>query len=229
MRMGHSNTKIIRTSRKTIALQIKDSGELLIRAPFWVSRDSLRSLMHKKQSWIDKKRQFVKQRNKYRVEKRFIDGETFLYLGQAYKLRIIPSHPLGLFLDSEFLLSQPCLKFARDLFIKWYREEAKKKIKQRVDLYSSKIGASYNKINITCARGRWGSCSMKGNLNFAWRLIMAPLEIIDYVVVHELIHLTEKNHSRNFWEKLEGLFPNYRSCKQWLREKGYLLDIYLRK
>ena len=78
----------------------------------------------------------------------------------------------------------------------------------------------YDKIIITGAMKRWGSCSSKGNLNFAWRLVMAPIDIIDYVVVHELSHIVHRNHSKRFWEQVETIFPDYKIKRKWLKEYG---------
>lgn len=107
--------------------------------------------------------------------------------------------------------------------IKFHKTQAKKLIPQRVEYYSTLYGIIYRRIRITSARRRFGSCNHLGNLNFTWRLVKAPLEVIDYVVVHELAHIEIRNHSKNFWRKVETLYPNYRACKKWLRERGHLL------
>ena len=128
-------------------------------------------------------------------------------------------------LENEFLLSKEYLPIAKEIFVNWYKERAHEKISERVRMYSSMRGFSYNKINITNAKKRWASCSHKRNLNFSWRLIMAPLPVIDYVVVHELVHLEEKNHSKNFWNKVKMLIPDYQKHKEWLKKNGHLLRI----
>jgi predicted metal-dependent hydrolase len=98
-------------------------------------------------------------------------------------------------------------------------------ISQRVRGYAQKRGFKYNKINITNAQKRWGSCSRQGNLCFTWRLILAPLPIVDSVVVHELTHLEVKNHSKAFWNKVRSLDPKYKEHKNWLKNNGYLLRL----
>jgi len=105
----------------------------------------------------------------------------------------------------------------------WYKERAYEKISERVQWYALKNGFQYNKIKITQAQKRWGSCSSKGNLNFSWRLIMAPLPVVDYVVVHELAHLVEKNHSKAFWSKVKMLMTDYQKQQEWLKRNGHLL------
>ena len=125
----------------------------------------------------------------------------------------------------EFLLSKKYLSYAKNIFIIWYKRRAYEKISQRVRWYAQKRGLKYNKINITNAQKRWGSCSHQGNLSFAWRLIMAPLAIIDSVVIHELVHLEVKNHSKAFWNKVGSLDKEYKEHKDWLKNNGYLLRL----
>jgi predicted metal-dependent hydrolase len=98
-------------------------------------------------------------------------------------------------------------------------------ISERVNIYSAKHGFAPKQVKITSARTRWGSCSPDGTLNFTWRLVMAPLDVIDYVVVHELVHLRVKNHSRKFWKAVEEIMPGWRLQRKWLREHGEKLGL----
>ncbi|MFH1504038.1 MAG: SprT family zinc-dependent metalloprotease [Candidatus Omnitrophota bacterium] len=215
--------KIIRTSRKTVALQIKPDGCLIVRAPFFVSKTRLNRVIFEKRFWILKKKELIERKNKAIVKKEFIPGEEFLYLGQKYKLYLSEIKKPNLILNNGFFLSKYYLGSREGLFTSWYRENAYEKLKQRVNFYVSAGEASYNKINITSAQYRWGSCSSRGNLNFSWRLIMAPLEIIDYVVVHEIAHLRERNHSKSFWNIVKIMYPNYQKSRKWLKDNGHLL------
>ncbi|GAH26106.1 unnamed protein product, partial [marine sediment metagenome] len=156
-------------------------------------------------------------------KKEFVNGERFLYLGNYYNLKLVGNQEILLDFKDEFLLSKKYLSYARNIFIIWYKRRAYETISQRVRLYAQKRGFKYNKINITNARKRWGSCSHQSNLSFTWRLIMAPLPIIDSVVVHELVHLEVKNHSKAFWNKVGSLDPKYEEHKDWLKNNGHLL------
>jgi predicted metal-dependent hydrolase len=109
--------------------------------------------------------------------------------------------------------------------IAWYRNQAKQVLTEQAARYACSTGLSYKKINITGAQKRWGSCSSSGNLNFSWRLVMAPMEVVEYVIVHELVHLREQNHSARFWKLVSEILPEYRSQRRWLNEKGYLLHL----
>jgi len=157
--------------------------------------------------------------------KEFVNGEGFLYLGRYYRLKIVDDQEVPLEFENGFYLSRNALPQAREVFIEWYKKMAYKKISERVRWYAQKRGFKYNKINITNAQKRWGSSSSNRNLNFPWRLIMAPLPVIDYVVIHELVHLEEKNHTKLFWNKVKMLMPDYEKYKDWLKENSYLLRL----
>tara|TARA_B100000315_G_C14436785_1_gene522800 strand:+ start:153 stop:824 length:672 start_codon:yes stop_codon:yes gene_type:complete len=217
--------EIIRTNRKTIALCIQKDGSLVVRAPHFADSRYIKKIVYKKRFWVAKKVKQVRQNSRLNIRKKFIQGENFLYLGKDYKLTIDSFASGKLFLEDEFILPKTCAGRAREEFMHWYRQKAKEKIKQRVDYYQSLIGGRYNKINITSARTRWGSCGAKGNLNFSWRIIMAPLWVLDYVVIHEIMHLWERNHSKKFWVKLGAFSPDYKRAHSWLKEKGYSLCI----
>ena len=101
-----------------------------------------------------------------------------------------------------------------------YRKEAGRKIRERVSYFARLMGVTYNRITIKQTKTRWGSCSAQGNLNFHWKLILMPPEVLDYVVVHELAHRKEMNHSPRFWAEVEKILPDYKARRKWLREKG---------
>ena len=104
-----------------------------------------------------------------------------------------------------------------------YRKEARRRITERAAYFAEKMGVDYGRIAIKAAKTRWGSCSARGNLNFHWKLILMPPAILDYVVVHELAHRIEMNHSPRFWAQVERILPDYRERRKWLKEKGSLV------
>ena len=154
-----------------------------------------------------------------------MNGEGFLYLGKSYRLKIISQGDVPLKLDTFFFLDQNALKNAKSIFIDWYKNKAKDVLSERVAWYSKKSGIIVKQIKITSANSRWGSCSAKGTLSFPWRLVMAPVPVIDYVVIHELIHVVEKNHSKDFWDKVHVLMPDYQQKIEWLDINGHILKI----
>jgi len=217
--------KIIRSKRKTIALQITDNATLIVKAPLETNEEVINKVITKHLRWIEKKKNEVLSRDPQFTKKEFLNGEGFLYLGKSYKLYIVNEQDMPLKFDNAYFLLKDYQPMAKQLFINWYKEKAYEKISERVQWYARKRGFTYNKISITDANIRWGSCSPKGNLNFSWRLIMAPLSVIDYVVVHELAHLEQKNHSKAFWNIVKMLLPDYEKSKDWLKNNGYLLKI----
>lgn len=217
--------KIIRSKRKTVALQITDDSTLIIRAPYNVSDKAIMKIVDKNREWIRKNKIKMEARDPKFTPKEFVNGEGFLYLGRSYKLTIVDEQDLPLRFDNGFYLSKEALPQAKKIFINWYRKAAYEKILERVEKYSKEGGFKYRKINITNSQRRWGSCSTNGNLNFSWRLIMAPLSVIDYVVVHELTHTQIKNHSKEFWVKIKLLMPDFERYSNWLKQNGYLLRL----
>jgi predicted metal-dependent hydrolase len=153
--------------------------------------------------------------------------KNYLYLGKEYQLEIRTGQKEIIELADKIYLGSPNVKYADTYVTSWYKQQARKIISERVHLYARRAGLTFNSLNIgnVSATTRWGSCSSEKNLNFNWKLIMAPIQVIDYVVTHELAHLTELNHSRNFWETVRKMFPLYREYRTWLRRNGHLLKI----
>jgi len=217
--------QIIRSRRRTIALIVNHDGSLIIRAPLRATQKQIENFVEQKAGWIKSKQKLVKTTYARFMPKQYINGEEFLYLGVSYRLEIVddPVHPLRL--ADHLYLSRSVLARAEKIFTGWYRAQAKTVIAGRVKVYADRHGFKYRKVNITKAQARWGSCSPHGNLNFSSRLVMAPMPVIDYVVVHELVHLNEKNHSKSFWDKVKTILPDYKQQVQWLRINGHMLRL----
>ena len=215
-------SQIIRSRRRTVALVITADAQLVIRAPLYTPMKFIEGFVDKKWPWITRKISEIEARPKARVNE-FTDGERFLYLGESYPLALVDDADTALSFDQGFRLSRLHHPSARELFTRWYRSRASTEIRRRLDLYSSSSGISYDKFDITGARTKWGSCAGRGDLRFSWRLIMAPQDVIDYVVVHELAHVERKDHSKYFWGRVSELFPCYRQSREWLRDNGHLL------
>ena len=216
--------EIRRTDRKTIAIQITEEGKVIVKAPLGASDEAIMRVVLKSKKWIESKIKEVLSRPRA-GKKEFVNGESFLYLGRFYKLHIVENQEEPLRFENGFFLSKKFLPYAREVFIAWYKEAALEKISQRVEYYAKMAGLKYGRIRISDAQRRWGACSVNNDLSFSWRLIMAPLSVIDYVVVHELAHIEEKNHSKRFWRKVKVLMPDYEKHHQWLKENVHLLKL----
>jgi hypothetical protein len=214
--------QIIRTNRRSVALIIDRRGNLVVRAPKFAAQSEIERFIKLKQRWIEKHQLAFKNREDRK--KIYIDGEKFYFLGKDYILRLVDSpSPRLIFKQGEFVLSKFQQHKASKLFEDWYRQQAKVLIGQRANFWQSKMGVVYKKLSITGANTRWGSCSGKGSINFSWRLVLASLDVVDYVVVHELAHLEHHNHSGKFWFLVGQYAPNYKQAKKWLNLNGNLL------
>jgi len=215
--------KLIRSRRKTIGLQITNDARLIVRAPFFASKNLIRKLIRSKESWIIAKQDYFKQRQNKILIRRFVPGEEYLFLGQSYPLVAVENLPHAVILDNSLMISQMVLGNARDYIANWYKTRAMEHITQRVEHYAQAAGLKYKSIRINNAATRFGSCGHKDTLNFSWRLVMAPPRVVDYVVIHELMHLKQKNHSRKFWEEVAKIMPDYKQDERWLKQNGHLL------
>lgn len=171
--------RVIRSSRRTIAIQICADGGVLVRCPRRMDAEAIQAFVQSRSGWIEK------------------------HLAKQAALPKLPA-----FTDAEL----------RDL-----AQKALRIIPERVACFAPLIGVSYGRISIRNQRSRWGSCSGKGNLNFNCLLMLAPDEVVDYVVVHELCHRKEMNHSKRFWAEVERILPDYKVRKKWLKENGTAL------
>ncbi len=217
--------QIIRTNRKTTALIIERDGRLVVRAPMRATDESIQKLISKKQKWIQTKQSHVKEAYPPFAPKEYVNGEGFWYLGKINKLQLVDENRPRLMLNGYFRLSRSALTKAPLVFERWYRQQAFQVISERVEWYAKKYGYSYGRVNITSARTRWGSCSSRSTLSFSWRLVMAPVPVIDYVVVHELVHLKMKSHSKEYWSRVKLIMPDYQSKIDWLEKNGHLLNL----
>ncbi len=214
--------KIIRSRRRTIALQVNNDATLTVKIPYGVTMAYVERFIEQKKSWIHKKQeQFNAQKDKFKP-KQFTEGEDFIFAGRAYPLEIVPGSKAKIVLTAEgrLRITQKCLE-APKYYIEWfYKQFAKKYITARTAEIAQEFGYKYKSIKINSAKTRWGSCSMRGNLNFSWRLVIMPPEMIDYVIVHELVHLEIKDHSHRFYSRMSELMPDHKRREKWLKENS---------
>lgn len=227
----------IRRSHKAkyVSLSI-GAGGLHVVSPFSINDREIISYVEKKREWIFNKLESYRQRlMQIPVEREFISGEKLLYMGNNYPLKVL-EHKGGCtkinLTDGQFLVDInsdiPTEKRREEIQGKleqWYINRAKELINERLEIFSNKIGVMFNTVRFKKQKTRWGSCSQKGNLNFNWKLVMAPTFIVDYVVVHELCHFKQMNHSREFWLLVENQISDYKNMRKWLKENGYKLNL----
>ena len=216
--------EIVRSKRKTLTIIVKNDGSVIVRAPMRTPEIAIRIFVEQHRAWIEKKQTQIRAAV-VMPPKQYAPGEVFMFLGKSYPLEIVKRQKKELVLEESFKLAESASERAKIVFERWYREQAKKILPERVDFYVNQYGFQYQGIKITSAKTRWGSCSSRGSLNFSWRLMQAPLGQVDYVVVHELVHTVHHNHSRRFWKKVERIMPDFKQRKTWLRKNGQHLMV----
>jgi predicted metal-dependent hydrolase len=232
---GKINYSIVKTKRKTIGITVDRNGKVKVSAPLYVSEKEIREVVQEKTDWIAKKVNEVRKRNLNTVHKEFVSGEEFLYLGEKYTLKIaeldlakpevlIQADTIVVYIFKG-LTGESRKQVVKETLIKWYRQCFTEVVEERIEKYSLYLSVSPRKVVVKDQKTRWGSCSEKRNINLNWRLVMAPIEIIDYVVVHELCHLRIMNHSKDFWNLIESTLPNYRESRGWLKVNGSSLEM----
>ncbi|HLD17711.1 MAG TPA: SprT family zinc-dependent metalloprotease [Patescibacteria group bacterium] len=211
---------LVRSARRSVGLSLSPDGKLTVRAPIRMSLREIERLVAQKQNWILRKTDEIKKRPEV-SPKQFEDGERFLFLGKTYPLRLSDRIETPfLFRNQEFILSRKHQAQGRELLEQWYVFQIRKIVIASVDRYARLARSRYQSLKINGARTRWGSCSSSGNLNFSWRLALAPLWIIDSVAAHEVAHLKIQNHSQAFWSHVGQLYPKYTQARAWLRKNG---------
>lgn len=213
-----------RNERKTVSIYVEPDGNINVLAPEKISESELNQIIEKKRYWIYKSLSELELLNETKVEREIKNGEGFLYLGKSYKLKIRKNlkNPLTL-RQGRFYLDESSQDKAREYFKDFYKNKGNNHISSRIEYFKNKLSVNPPKLRIIELGNRWGSCSDK-HLNFHWKILMAPMKIIDYVIVHELAHLIEPNHTDNFWELVESVIPDYKERKEWLKVNGAYLD-----
>jgi hypothetical protein len=222
MKCGDIYFNLHREKRETMNISVDPSGAINVLAPQEITINELNQFIDNKKHIIYKSMSKLKTESNFKREIK--NGQGFLYLGKSYKLKIKKNlkQPLSL-RQGRFHLDRDYQDQAREYFIKFYKDKSQQHIQQRIDYFQAQIGVSPDPIRIMELDNHWGSTSDK-HLNFNWRLIMAPMDIIDYVIVHELAHLIEIKHNKHFWEIVESVMHDYQSRKNWLRTNGLYLD-----
>lgn len=213
---------IIRSRRKTIALVITAEAKLIVRAPLKTPLAYIESVVERKRDWIGRKQEEL--RKAYSVPKKtFLEGEAFSFLGDTYRLAVADNMPSAIELKDTLTIDKQALPAAREIIIAWYKDQALRVYRERCAFFTLKTGLRPQAVKLTNALTRWGSCSPRGTVRINWKLVMTPLEIIDYLIVHELAHLKHRNHSVQFWKTVEQILPDYRMHRKWLKTNGNLL------
>ena len=220
--------------RRTVSVAVDPEDGVLLTAPVGVPVERLDEVVKDRARWILGKLRSADEAEPRPAPKEFVSGETFLYLGRQYRLRVLARKTPGetklkagwLLVEVERSLSGPRRASAvRDGLVAWYWAMAQQRLPERVQAWAHAAGGKpIGDIIISDQRRRWASCDSAGNLRFNWRIIQAPLRLVDYVVAHELVHLQHHDHTATFWLALQEVQEDYGKRRRQLRELGPLME-----
>ncbi|HLR35929.1 MAG TPA: SprT family zinc-dependent metalloprotease [Tissierellales bacterium] len=223
--------KVEYRDRKTLEIGIEPPDNIRVRAPKYLTDKEVLKIVKSKGKWITQKLFELKDVEYIKREKEYVNGESFMYLGRNYSLEIIENSdinkPKVKLYQSKFYIEtntkdESKLKEAMEL---WYREKTLEKIMEKIEYFQPYFNVEPNSIKVKEQKKRWGSCNSNRDLMFNWRCSMAPSNVLDYIVVHEMCHMVHLNHSKNFWALVESIIPDYRKRKEWLKNHGIRMNL----
>ncbi len=226
--------KLVRSRRRkrTIAFAIEPPATLRITAPMRADVKTLRHMVENRMGWITQRLAGIRARNNSSAPTEFIDGKNISYLGHDYRLSVThdEDRPQGCLvrprriivnIHDDKLCGEDLQQEVRLEILLGLKKRAREKIQKRADFWAEKMGVCYKRLSLSNPQRRWGSCSAQNIIRINWRLIIAPLSVLDYVIVHELCHVAHKNHGKKFWQEVESVMPDYQQRRKELRQTGH--------
>lgn len=212
---------IQKSKRKTVSIFIERDGSVSARVPETLSNEEVKDIIKAKEYQIFKNLAEWTQLNENAVEREYVNGQSFLYLGRNYRLKLV-DEKLGevRFIKNTFFLNKQDKHKAKELFIQFYKDKLNSKIHPIIERYKNQLDVEPNQIKVMELQNRWASCMQNGNVNFHWKCAMAPIDVLHYIVVHELVHLIHNNHTQVFWNEVDKILPNYDEQVNWLKING---------
>jgi len=221
---------VIRTNRRrSVSIYLEDEI-VKMRVPKSLSEKRIREFITKRTPWIKIKLKEVSDRPIIKP-KEYVSGETLNYLGRNYRLKVTHGNETSIKLKGRFFSAivlktdKTAQETIRAMLLSWYRQHAKIGLSKKTDCLARIIGVQPNSLTVKDYKSRWGSCSNSGDITYNWRVILAPQPIVDYVVVHELCHMLEHNHSSRYWKHVERYVADWRDCRNWLKINAHSLSI----
>jgi predicted metal-dependent hydrolase len=217
--------------RQTTDIVIERDGVVRVRPPKRMTPEQVDETVFSKRMWIYRNLAEWHDLNDTRVAREWVNGESFFYLGSSYRLSLTNEQDELLKLkDGRFLLLRSVLEqggcnAAQLAFKEFYIDKGHPRILRRVAHFAPRVGVNARDVQIKDLGFRWANCTSRGELQFHWKCLMAPLTVIDYIIVHELCHLRQRDHSDAFWNEVDKVMPRYREHKEWLKQRGAYLDL----
>ena len=221
-------------ARRTVSIAVHPGVGVVVTAPAGASTERLDAVVHGKARWIVEKLRRERTVQPGVPKREFVDGETFLYLGRQYRLKVVRGARQSsvVLRGGRLVVTLPvarkggaeAAKAVQKALLGWYRKKAAERLPERAKHWSGKLGIGPPRVLIREQSQRWASCDPAGNLRFNWRIVQAPTKLVDYVVAHELVHLSVRDHAPTFWAQLGGAMPDYDLRRAQLRILGRRLD-----
>ncbi len=215
---------LIRSRRRTLAISVDECGQLIVRAPMRLSMAHIQRFITEKSAWIAERKKRAAEAAAKNPPHLYADGEPFVLLGQSYPMRRTETRRVVLRGGVLELPIAADAERAATLITGWYKAQAREYFSRELSRCAALMGLGLPKLRLSSAKTRWGSCSGTG-INLSWRLIMAPPEIIEYVVIHELAHMRYADHQAHFWAEVARYLPDYAARRRWLKSNGTGLSI----
>lgn len=226
MKIGELDIKVVRSKRKTISIFIERDGSVSARIPKDTSDEDLQEVIKAKEYQIHKNLAEWKLTNESKITRDYVSGQSFLYLGRNYRLKYIDEEFKGLKLrNGRFVIARKYQKKSKDYFIAFYKEKLYEKLNPIIEKYQNQLGVKASDVKVMELQNRWASCTNTGNVNFHWKCAMSPIDTLNYIVAHELVHLIHPNHTAAFWNDLDKVIPNYDKHIHWLKLNGAGMDL----
>lgn len=227
MKVSDLDVKIVRANRKTLSIFVERDGSISARVPKDMEKSKIKTILESKEYQIHKNLADWTSLNESKIIREYVNGQSFMYLGRNYRLQLTNNKDTSSLVlkNGYFLFPKMEQKNGKKLFREFYKEKLIKKIEPLVGQYQDILDVKPAEIKVMELRNRWASCTNKSRLNFHWKCAMAPMSVLKYIVIHELVHLMHNNHSSAFWNEVDKLIPNYQAEIQWLRKYGAQMDL----
>jgi len=214
---------IIRTHRRSLSLQITKNGELVVHAPKRLSNDYIFNYIKEKEKWIISKQKEIQER--LMINKDIVKYNQILFLGKKYNIELIGGLKKIELSENSILVPSSTSNVVTKIKT-WFMTNAKKILKDRLEYFADIMQLDYASLTINNSKTRWGSCDSNRNIKLNFRLIMLPHKTLDFVLIHELAHIVEFNHSKDFYKIISLIMPSYKLQQKVLKENDYLLNIF---
>lgn len=221
MEIAGIDITVKKSDRKTVSIFVERDGSVSALVPQTLDDSTIEEVINSKSYQIHKNLAEWEQLNERQVLREYVSGQSFLYLGRNYRLKLI-DESLGQlrFKQNTFFLSKNEVENGDDYFIDFYKQKLNARLKKIIPVYENRLAVKARDFKVMELQNRWASCTKKGNVNFHWKCAMAPIDVLHYIVAHELAHLKFMDHSPAFWNEVDKVLPNYSESLNWLKYNG---------